>query len=338
MVKRVTAALAIALPLVGCGSFEDPDVVVDLRVLAMSATVPEQVVDIDITNPAPPPNLLDQLVPTTVCALISDQNFHRGLRWTMTLCNLNSDERCPSSSPQEVLGSGLWPDPDEDDPNNPGMPPQLCATVPVDGNLLGVILDYLEGDQYKGLGGVYYGVSLVVGGEDTDPALDLYAAKNLRVQPRIPPELQANHNPSLAGVDVRLAEDQAWQTLPLVRCVDQAHAGLEPLVVAPKQRVRFAPIEPDGVREQYVVPTLDGGSQMFTESPTYQWLGSLGNFSSGRTGGPRDPFGNPATLFTDWTAPAAKDLDGPTDVSFWFVQRDERLGLARYEACLRVVP
>ena len=43
-------------------------------------------------------------------------------------------------------------------------------------------------------------------------------------------------------------------------------------------------------------------------------------------------------LFTDWTAPSAKDLDGPTDVSFWFIQRDERLGLTWYEACVRVVP
>jgi hypothetical protein len=197
-----------------------------------------------------------------------------------------------------------------------------------------VILDYLEEDQYKGLGGVYYGVSLVVGGEDADPALDLYAAKSLRVQPRIPPELQANHNPSLAGVNIRLAEDLDFQPLVLDRCNHQS----DPIVVAPKQRIRFMPVEPDGVREAYVVPTTDGGSRMFNESPTYQWLASAGNYSSGSTGGTRDAFGNPAPLFTDWTAPAAKDLAGPTDISFWFVQRDERLGLTWYESCLRVVP
>lgn len=330
MVKYVITALALA----GCGTFEDPDIVLDLRVLAMSASVPEQIVDIDVTNPAPPPDLLDQLVPTEVCALIADQNFERQLRWTMTLCNLDNDERCPASGPKAVIGSGLAPDPDLDDPDNPGQPPELCATVPVDGNLLGVILDSLENDRYGGVGGVYYGVSLVVGGENADPDLDLYAAKNLRVQPRIPPELQANNNPSLTGVEIRLAEDAELQPLSLARCIDNP----DPLVVAPRQRVRFSPIEPDGVREEYVVPTLSGGSRTFTESPTYQWLASAGNFSSGRTGGPRDAFGNPAPLFTDWTAPAAKDLDGPTDVSFWFIQRDERLGLAWYQACLRVVP
>jgi hypothetical protein len=333
MVKHAWLALLV----VGCGSFEDPDIVVDFRVLAMSATVPEQIVDIDITNPAPPPNLLDQLVPTEVCALLSDRNFDRNVRWTMTLCNLNGDERCPGGGPQSVIGSGLWADPDLATPAGT-PPPQLCATVPVDGNLLGVILDSLEGDQYAGLGGVYYGVSLVVGGEGGDPALDLYAAKNLRVQPRIPPELQPNNNPSLLRVDVRLVEDQDWQPMNLTRCADLARDGIEPITVVPDQRIRFAPIEPDGVREEYVVPTLDGMSRMFTESPTYQWLTTAGGFSAGFTGGTRDAFGNPAPLFTDWTAPAAKDLDGPTDVSFWFIQRDERLGLAWYEACVRVIP
>lgn len=338
MVKHALLALA----LVGCGSFEDPDIVIDFRVLAISASVPEQIVDIDITDPAPPTELLQQMVPTEMCALMSDKNFERRIRWKMVLCNLTNDERCPEGGPQSTIGEGIWQDPDLPDelrdPTLPAEPPRFCATVPVDGNLLGVILDALEGDQFRGLGGVYYGVSLVVGGEGADPALDLYAAKNLRVQPRIPPELQANNNPSLTGVDVRLAEDQEFQPLTLRRCADLEKDGIEPITLTPRQRIRFMPVEPDGVREAYVVPTTDGGSRMFNESPTYQWLASAGNYSSGSTGGTRDAFGNPAPLFTDWTAPAAKDLAGPTDVSFWFVQRDERLGLTWYESCLRVVP
>jgi hypothetical protein len=323
--------LLIAFALIGCGSFEDPDIVIDFRVLALDASVPEQVVDIDIRNPAPPVDLLQQLVESEICVLISDKNFDRRLRWSMRVCNLTNDERCPTSGGGAgmVFGSGLW-----DDPDLTPTPPRMCATVPVDGNLLGVLLESYENDQYRGLGGVYYGVSLVVGGEDADPALDLYAAKTLRVQPRIPAELMPNTNPSLASVEVRLAEGQNFQTLPLTRCFDQA----DPIVVAPKQRIRFQPIEPDGAREEYVVPTLDGASRRFKESMTYQWLATAGNYSSGSTGGTRDPFGNPATLFTDWTAPAAADLEGPTDVSFWVIMRDERLGLAWYESCVRVVP
>jgi hypothetical protein len=328
MVKRALFVL-YGIAATGCGSFEDPAIVIDFRVLAMSASVPEQIIDIDITDPAPPVELLEQMVPTEICVLLSDRNFDRRLRWSMTVCDLNNDERCPAGRARGLVGSGIW-----DDPELAETVPQLCATVQPDGNLLAVVLESLERDIYRGLGGVYYGVSLVVGGEDADPELDLYAAKNLRVQPRIPPELKANNNPSLAGVDVRLDEAGAFQPLTLARCRDQA----DPIVVAPRQRIRFMPVEPDGVREEYVVPTLDGEARMFVESPTYQWLATAGNYSAGRTGGPRDAFGNPAPLFTDWTAPRAADVEGPTDVSFWFIQRDERLGLAWYDACVRVVP
>ena len=34
----------------------------------------------------------------------------------------------------------------------------------------------------------------------------------------------------------------------------------------------------------------------------------------------------------------AGDLDGPTDVSLWIIQRDERLGVQWYESCIRVAP
>ena len=77
---------------------------------------------------------------------------------------------------------------------------------------------------------------------------------------------------------------------------------------------------------------------MFTESLTYQWLATAGGFSAGTTGGPRDITGNPVPLFTDYRAPLADDLTGPTDITLWIVQRDERLGAVWYETCIRVVP
>ncbi|HEY5925881.1 MAG TPA: hypothetical protein VIV11_29540, partial [Kofleriaceae bacterium] len=160
--------LPITLLLVGCTSFADPDIVVDFRVLAMQASPPEQIIDIDIQDPAPPVDLLEQMVPTEMCVLLSDRNFDRRLRWSMSVCNLNNDERCPEGGPQSVIGSGTW-----NDPELTMMPPIMCATVPVDGNLLGVLLDSYENDPYRGLGGIYYGVSLIVGGEGADPALDL---------------------------------------------------------------------------------------------------------------------------------------------------------------------
>jgi hypothetical protein len=310
-----------------CSSFENPEIVLDFRVLAMSAEPPEQLIDVDIQDPAPPVELLEQVVPTEICTLLSDRDFDRRLRWEMTVCSLDNDLRC-TGGPTYVIGSGIW-----DDPEQSPTSPRLCHSIPPDGNLLGVALYAYANDRLRGLGGIYYGVQLRVGGEDADPELDLYAAKNLRLMPRIPAEITANTNPSLERVDVTLADGEPMP-LAFGRCRDQP----TPLEVPAGIRIRLTPVEPEGVRETYLVPTTDGSSREFTESLTYQWLASAGNYSAGSTGGTRDAFGNPAPLFTDWRAPAAKDLDGPTDVELWFIQRDERLGAHWYESCIRVVP
>lgn len=321
--------LALLCVLAGCGSFQDPNVVVDLRVLGMKASVPEQVVTVDLANPPDANQVLAQLVDTDVCALISDANFDRDLRWKATLCNLDNDERC-TSDVQEALGEGTWGDPEA--ASTP--PDSFCVHVKADGNLVGIIFDTLQGDTLHGLGGIDYGVSLQVGGVGADESLDLFAAKTLRVSPKIPDDYTANHNPYLDHVEARVGEDGVFLPIATGRCVDQT----DPLVVAPATKIRINPVEPPDVRETYVVPTVDGMSRTFTESITYQWTSTAGSFSDGETGGKRDVTGNPPPLFTDWKAPAAKDLDGPTDVSIWIVQRDERLGVAWYETCVRVVP
>jgi hypothetical protein len=325
----VTAIAAIA-GLAACATFESADIVLDMRVLAMRASVPEQVVDLDLANPQQPPDpieLLDQLVPSEMCALVADPTYDRRIRWSMTLCLLDSDQRC-SSNARLVLASAI-----ADDPETAQPAPRLCATIAPDGNLLGILLEALEGDLLAGLGGAEYGVSLAVGPEGEAPALDLLAGKRLRVSPRIPAARSANTNPSLQHLEAAIEGGEPF-VLPPGRCVEQA----APIELRPSQTMRGTPIESPGVREVYVLPRLDGEQQTFTENLTYQWLAGAGGFSSGSTGGPRDVAGNPAPLFTDYKAPAAKDLTGPTDVQLWVVQRDERLGAAWYEACVRVVP
>lgn len=321
------AWLAIAGVLGACASFESEDIVLDTRVLAMRASLPDQLVELDLDNPPEPAELLAQLVPTEMCALVADPGHARRLRWSMTLCVLNSDERCGSDARLE-LSSGLAEDPDTAIPA-----PRLCATVMPDGNLLGVLLEALEDDSLGGLGGIDYGISLVVGGDGEDPALDLFAGKTMRVAPRIPVERTANTNPTLRHL---LVERDREPSTPLAegRCVDQ----IVPLELPAGASMRITPIETDASREVYVVPRLDGESQMFTESLTYQWMASAGGFSSGSTGGTRDISGNPPPLFTEFRAPRARDLTGPTDIALWIVQRDERLGATWYESCVRVVP
>jgi len=325
-VKRALLACALA-GAAGCGRFQDPNIVVDLRVIAMSASPPDQLVDVDLTQPVTPASLLAELVPTQVCALVADPGLERRLLWSLTLCSLTSGDRCDEDN-QVVIGTGLLDDPEETTPE-----PTLCATVNPDGNLLAILLGLLEGDPLHGLGGLDYGVVLRIGGEDANRDLDQYAAKTVRVAPRIPMAATANENPRIDHVDAAIG-DAAPVALPLLRCLDTP----APLEVPPATKVRMTPIEPDGVREVYVVPTLDGKSQTFTESLTYQWVASAGGFSSGSTGGPRDVAGNPAPLFSDYKSPSADDLQGPTDVSIWIVQRDERFGVHWYESCIHVTP
>lgn len=323
------AAGATTLALLGaCATFEDPNIVIDLRVLAMAASHPEQLVTIDLADPPAPADLLPQLGPAEMCALVADPGPERALRWSMTLCALDNDERC--TGPEHELAAGVAGDPDTAVPA-----PRLCATIQPDGNLLGVVLAALDRDVLSGLGGVDYGVSLRVGGAGDDPALDAFAGKSLRIVPRFPAERRANVNPALDRIDATIdpaadpANDPAPVPLPLGRCVDQA----APLELRPRQRVRLMPIEPPGVREDYVVPTLDGGAAVFTETLRYRWLAGAGSFSRGSSGGPRDFAGNPAELDTTWTAPAATG-----EVPLWIVMRDERLGARWYESCVRVVP
>ncbi len=320
-------AWALAALLAGCTSFEDPDIVVDLRVLGMSADRPEQIVDVDLANPQMPVQLLQQLVPAEVCALVADPAFDRRIRYTLTLCSYGDYYRC-SPDAAVTIATGTV-----DDPETAPTPPRICGTVPTNANLLGVLLDTLDGDQLRGLGGVDYLVQLTMGGVDADPALDLYAAKDLRVAPRIPAARQANQNPHVDRIEATI-DGGPPTALGDGRCVDRAPT----LTVKPHDQVRFTPIESADARESYVVPTLDGTGRMFTESLTYQWIASAGGFSSGSTGGPRDFTGNPPPLFSDWRAPSAEDIAGPTDISLWIIQRDERLGVTWYQSCIRVVP
>jgi hypothetical protein len=329
MVNRVLLALVVGLgaAAAGCGRFQDPNVVVDLRTLAMRAEPPDQVIDVDLTQPVMPAALLAQLVPTRVCALIADPADRR-LLWSMTLCSLLSTERCDDGGPEVLLGMGL-----SDDPETTVPEPGMCVTVMPDANLLALLAFIVQGDTLHGLGGIDYGVVLRVGGENGNRDLDQYAAKTLAVSPRIPATRAANHNPTLDRIDAAL-EDGTPVTLPFGRCADNP----APRTLAPATKLRLLPIEAAGAREVYTVPTLDGHSETFTESLTYQWIAGAGGFSRGTTGGPRDLTGNPPPLFSDFKSPAASDLDGSTDIPLWIIQRDERLGVQWYESCLRVAP
>ncbi len=323
-----------------CASFPDPDVVVDLRILAITADPPEQVIDVDL-NAVDPAAILAQLQPTEVCALVAEPDRERALKWSMTLCALDGDERCGEPDdddedqtplPTILLEEGIQPDYE----TTPVLGPddRMCTTIPPSPDQLAIIGAALERADFGGVGGIDYGVSFAVVGADEPTAPALFGGKGIRVSARIPAERTPNSNPVLDGFDASIDMGEPVR-LPLGRCIEQT----APLTMAVGSKLRLTPIENAQTREVYVVPTLDGTTREFTESPTYQWLVGAGGLSAGSTGGTRDGVGNFPPLFTDFTPPQTPEEVGDgVDVPLWIVQRDERLGARYYESCIRVTP
>jgi hypothetical protein len=327
VVRRAAAIVAIATALGACGDFEDPAIVLDLRVLAVTATPPEYVIELDPMNPPDPADVM--LDPFTVKALVADPDFDRPLAWSMTMCaqqvTEGGDGRCPPRRPQVVIGSGVV-----DDPDTGAMPYPTQAFAP-DASTFVLLQDAIENDPLGGFSGIDLQIQLSIAPEgESLETTNTVAAKRVRFAAKIPIERVANNNPTLDGVEVDRGDPTLAVPLAPGRCVEQA----APIEVAPGETLHLNPLEPPGVREDYVVPTLDGGSRMFTENISYQWLAGAGSFSAPTTGGERDPFGNDPPLDTEWTA--ADDAMPGALIPLWVVARDERLGGVWFESCVRI--
>lgn len=329
--RGALALAALGISAGGCASFEDPAVVIDLRVLAMTATPPEQVVDVDLEAPDPLA-ILDQLAETEVAALVADPGANRPLRWSMTLCRYDGN-RCDRERPYVELGAGVIDDPDL----APVAQIPRASIVPgAHGDVvLALVRDALEDNPVEALGGVQLTVELVVG-DVTDRSTDIYAAKHVRLSPRIPAQRAANQNPRVNRVDAARVGGATFELRQRARCAELEARGEAIPIARPGDRITLYPDEHEAARETYVVPTLDGGTAELKETLTYQWLTTHGSWSDDFTGGGRDPLGNQSLLGSDWIAP--RSVSGPVLASLWMIQRDERFGVSWYETCLRIVP
>jgi hypothetical protein len=333
----VTRALLIAAALLAgaCGSFEDPLIVIDLRILSITATPPEQVIPFDPQDPPEGAEDFDELglVDTEICGLIADPEASRGLSWRMSICAPNSDLRCDEDDvdrPTYDIASGHIDDPEESATAQPA-----CGTLLAEPALLLVIEDAISFDDFAGFGGVDILVELEVIPDGLGPADAIYGGKRVRYAPQLPPERRANVNPTVDRIEVDIdPEDGEAFALPMGRCAEQAR----PIRIVVGEELPLMPIASDDAAEDYVVPTLDGDVRMFTESLTYQWLASAGSWRRGTTGGTRDASGMVPPLDNAYRPPAPDELDAEMDVSIWMIQRDERLGATWYESCVTVVP
>ena len=276
----------LLLALAGCDAgFETQSLVLDLRVLGMRSDPAEVVVDVnpdDITS--------IQVPPVTFSALIADPAGPRPLQYSWTACPETMSLRCddPDVTFSLPFGSGTV-----------DITVEPSATLQAN---LPLLQAALEQDEFLGLGGIPVIAELVL---SDGAGVELHAAKRIFFAPRVPPEKVANRNPQLAELRAR----------------DAPFPEDTPLRVAPGEEIEFLPVEPEGVREVYVVPTIDGGSRTFTENLRYSWLATAGSFKDEFTGGATDIFGNKPLLRSRWTAPNAA-----TTVTLWLVQRDERGG------------
>jgi hypothetical protein len=312
----------------GCASFEDPTIVLDLRVIAMTAEPPEQVIDVDLSKPLAVDALITELEPTRVCAYIADPGEFRALHSRMIACLLDENSRCDPAGPQILLGEETLDDPE--DTSNGG---QTCARIDyaeAPSAWAALLRDTLEADPTRGLGGLDYAISLQVGEDGGPPEQTVEGVKRVRLSPRIPDTRVANHNPSMNELQLS-RNNGVGQNAMRAHCAN-TNGGV--FRVSSGDVVTLFPVEPTmGVREEFIVPTIDGGFEKFTETLSYQWLAAAGSFSDAITGGPPDVFGNQALLGTDWTAP---EVGVDTDVAIWVIQRDERLGVSVRETCIRV--
>lgn len=329
---QIAAMVAVGLGLAGCGSFEDPAIVKDLRTLAMVAEPPEYVIAFDPENPPAPGEI--QLPPFRTCALVADPAEARTLDWRMTLCPLADDGRCAPAHPAVEIGHGTMLDPEL----SPGPEVPTCAWYTPDATTFQLLQDAIDADPLAGFSGVDLEVQLRVVPTGLGEDAAAYAAKRVRFAAQVPAERTPNQNPYVDRVDWDTGGDMPTSLpMPIGRCRDLVAGGLPVMDMHSDQVLYLTPQEPDGVRETYVVPTFDGGSRTFTENLSYQWLATDGSFSSPTTGGPKDPFGNSPPLHTEWTPPTADELPtDPSEYSVWVIQRDERLGAAWYQSCVRV--
>lgn len=325
-------AATVTFALAGCGVFEVPSIVLDLRVLAMVSEPPDQVVDVNLDNPVLT-DVLGQLGPTQITAYVADPGKSRPLLWSMTLCLVDLEGRCDPSKPYKELGGGVIEDPElatsAQLPNAYLFPDQLY---------LQMLQRAVRDDPVQALGGVDVTALLRVRGLDEPPEADVLAAKKIRVVPKIPAGRTANSNPAIVELDSAIPGTGRSIDIVRRRCGDAA-TGL-PTYLEAGETVTLFPIEKTAppTREQYLAPTLDGQALMLEESISYQWLASAGSWSDETTGGGHDVLGNQSLLGSDWTAPRGAIPTAGYPVSIWMIQRDERLGVNVFETCIVVLP
>ncbi len=325
---RAFFALSVLFALATCApNAPDPSTVNDLRVLGMQFEPPEVLVKQcnaavlqgllaagadggSLANVDP--RLLPQLLvlattPLEFRALIADPNGNgRALDYRLLICTDASDRGCANASrvvevaSGQVSGSG-------DLALTVSLVSDLAANPPTlrtvaDGT--SVLLDVVQQDPYRGLGGVRVPVVLELTAPDTGEKI--YAQKLMPYTCGFFPDMEQNVQPVLPGVTVR---DGGW-------------AENEVIDLSGKEAISMNPEDFSALEEEYVVPSLQLQPVHVTETWKVAHYATSGTMSPYQTGG-TDLGGQDARHHFKWS-PDPKAA--AQDVTFWFVVRDGRGG------------
>jgi hypothetical protein len=294
---------ALALLAAGCGSLDSPDLVHDLRLLAMRADPPDQVFVLPLypdggldLGAALTPGALD-VQPITVTALVADPDGGgRPIHYQYAICSELADGgRCDPADPNTVaLAEGdLVPD---------GGWAELPVTFTPSLELLGAAV---EQDDYHGFGYLPVPVQLHL----QVPGDEVWGFKRLVFTLVLPGQSKPapNTNPFVPAVYL---DGALWS------------ATAPPLLDALRD-YDVSPLVPTGAEEAYSRPTFEGGEVDFTESWRFNFFATAGGFSSFSTGGSSIFATGDTPSNSTWTPKAE---DGPQRVTYFIVVRDGRGG------------
>lgn len=303
--RRLWLSVAVASALgLGCvGSQDDASQLHDLRMIAASFEPPEIMAakcpDFANLDESAATLLTPYLAPIEMEWLIVDPaGDGREIDYDIRVCANQNDLRCTNQGDFKVLESGK---------TTAGIlrsSHSIGSTLLVDGDFSSaLLLEVINQDQYKGLGGIRVPVvlHLKVGSEE------IYAMKLMVYSCRLFADMKANVTPHLRSFTVR-GEPWPEGEVKTIR-VDDGPIDIEAEDVSDLQ-------------ESYVVPSIKLEPINLTESWKIAWHTALGRMTPVETGG-TDFIGNIGLQKTEWR-PGPNAVEG--DVDFWMVVRDGRGG------------
>jgi hypothetical protein len=320
-------SFGVALALVACGELDTADRVHDLRLLAMRAEPPEQVLPVAflpdggvVAYPSPDGGAprVPPLAPVTVTALVADPlGAGREVTYRFSTCaQLESDtRRCTEDSPRyRVLAEGAVT------PSELGGEPSVTFTPSY-----ALIGDIVRRDGLHGFGGINLPVQIEISAGEESVVGFKRVAFQFGPRPLPPP----NQNPVFQGLDYNgatWAEDATPQFLATERPAREIPGtGTETDGGTQVGSNRVTPRVDPARFEEYDRPTFDGPPVHFIESWRYNFHATQGTFSPAATGGGGNATtGNDSSTASSWNTLPGQTTAGPMTV--WVVVRDGRGG------------